>query len=210
MSNELAIDRKSTALVLLDFQRFVLHNFLGEAGRKDVVEAAATLLAAARSAKLEVIHVIVAFRPGFPEISPRNSVFSWLRDSGLVTPGCDGVGIDRSLVPTEVEPVVTKHRVGAFSGTDFERILRAKGIETLILAGVSTSGTILSTVRQAFDLDYRMILARDACADGDGDIHDMLFDRVLPHHAHVSSVAAISAALEEHCTETPSRNRSRI
>ena len=50
--------------------------------------------------------------------------------------------------------MVTKHRVGAFTGTDLDMILKAHRMETLILAGIATSGVVLSTVRHAADADY--------------------------------------------------------
>ena len=60
-----------------------------------------------------------------------------------------------------------KQRVGAFSTTDLHEQLQARGIDTLVLAGISTSGCVHSTVLDAFDRDYRVIVLSDACADPD-------------------------------------------
>ena len=76
-----------------------------------------------------------------------------------------------------------KHRVTPFVGTDLETLLRANGIDTLGLAGVHTSGVVLSTVRHAGDLDYRSIVARDCCADPDAAVHAMLLDIVIAKQA---------------------------
>jgi nicotinamidase-related amidase len=51
------------------------------------------------------------------------------------------------------EPIVVKHRISPFIGTGLETLLRANGIDTLVLAGVHTSGVVLSTVRPGGDLD---------------------------------------------------------
>lgn len=195
MSETVSVDPRKTAILLMDFQNFVLDNFLPPDVAAKVVERAGTLLAAARAAEMTVIHVTVGFRPGYPEISAHNKLFSFLKGSGLVTPGSENVAIRAELAPLNNEPVVVKHRIGAFMGTDLDRILRAQDIETLILAGVTTGGVVLSTLRQAFDLDYGMIVASDACVDNDVDIHGPLMEKVLPQHATVLSTEQIVAAL---------------
>lgn len=196
MSEPLSLDTSKTALLLMDYQRFVLDNFLPEQAARDAVSHAARLLAAARSAGLPVIHVTVGFRPGYPEISPRNRLFSRLRDTGLAAPGSEPAKIHEALQPRETEPVVVKHRVGAFTATDLERLLRAQGIETLVMAGVTTSGVVLSTLRQAFDLDYELFVVEDACADAETDVHGVLLEKVIPPHAIVISTEQVERSLQ--------------
>lgn len=196
MSEPLSLDTSKTALLLMDYQRFVLDNFLPEQAARDAVSHAARLLAAARSAGLPVIHVTVGFRPGYPEISPRNRLFSGLRDTGLAAPGSEPTKIHETLQPRKTEPVVVKHRVGAFTATDLERLLRAQGIETLVMAGVTTSGVVLSTLRQAFDLDYELFVVEDACADAETDVHGVLLEKVIPPHAIVISTEQVERSLQ--------------
>ena len=69
--------------------------------------------------------------------------------------------------------MVTKRRVGAFSTTDLETILRAKNINKLVLFGISTSGVVLSTVRWAADMDYSLAVVSDACADRDPEVEPL-------------------------------------
>jgi nicotinamidase-related amidase len=85
--------------------------------------------------------------------------------------------------------VVRKTRVGAFSTTDLEQQLNDRGITTLILAGVSTSGVVLSTVREAADRDYYIYVLADAIADRDPHVHTVLTEKVLPMQAHLITVA---------------------
>ncbi len=99
------------------------------------------------------------------------------------------------MAPKPGEPIVTKRRVSAFAGTDLEAILRAGGVETLILAGIATSGVILSTVRHAADADYRMIVVDDCCADREVDVHRTLLDKVLSRQATVTRSDDVLAAL---------------
>jgi nicotinamidase-related amidase len=65
------------------------------------------------------------------------------------------------------------------------------GITTLILAGISTGGVVLSTVREAMDLDYQIVVIHDACADRDQDVHDFLTEKLFPAHTFVTSVDAL-------------------
>jgi nicotinamidase-related amidase len=90
---------------------------------------------------------------------------------------------------------VVKHRVSPFVGTDLEMLLCANGIDTLVLAGVHTSGVVLSTVRQAFDLEYGLVVVRDYCADPDAEVHAMLLDIVIAKQAVVVTMAELSGAL---------------
>jgi nicotinamidase-related amidase len=193
MSGPLSINPRSTALLLIDFQGFVLNNFLPAPTANQVVSNAAALLEAARAAQMLTIHVTVGFRENYPEVSPHNKLFSQLKESGLVSPGNAGVKIHPNLTPIASEPVVVKHRIGAFMHTDLHQILCAQHIETVVLAGVTTAGAVLSTLRQALDLDYDLIAASDACADPDADLHDYLMEKVVSQHATVASVAEIKA-----------------
>ncbi|RDV00677.1 cysteine hydrolase family protein [Trinickia dinghuensis] len=195
MSLPLSIDPHTSALLLMDFQSFVLDNFLPPTAASEVVSNASKLLGAARKVDMLTIHVTVGFRPGYPEISPRNKLFSGLKKNGMAALGSESTKIDSRLSPLNSEPVVVKHRIGAFSCTDLERLLRARGIDTLILAGVTTAGVVLSTVRQAFDLDYALVVASDGCMDPDEQAHAFVIERVLPQHANVLSADGIVSAV---------------
>jgi nicotinamidase-related amidase len=87
--------------------------------------------------------------------------------------------------PIEGEVVVGKHRVNALYGTALDLILRANDRDTLIILGYATSGVVLSTVRFAADLDYRLVVVEDCCADQDPDVHDFLTQRIFPRQAEV-------------------------
>lgn len=93
--------------------------------------------------------------------------------------------------------VVRKTRVGAFSTTDLDEQLTNLGITVLILAGVQTSGVVLSTVREAADKDYRLIVLSDCTSDRDRDAHDLLMDRIFPGQAEITTVAALNCGLAE-------------
>ena len=179
-------DRGRTALLVMDYQNGIVG--MVPAGGAALLKSAATALGAARSAGLKIIYVVIGFRPGYPEVSPANRSFSALRTSGRFAPGSPGTEIHPDVAPREGDLIVTKHRVSAFSGSDLEMLLRACGIDTLVLAGISTSGVVLSTLRQAADLDYKLAVLRDACADPDPTVHACLMEKVFPRQSEILDV----------------------
>lgn len=98
-----------------------------------------------------------------------------------------GTQIHDAVAPEPGDIVVRKQRIGAFSTTDLDEQLQARGIDTLVLAGVSTSGVVQSTVMDAFDRDYRVIVVRDAVADRDAHVHEFLLDHIFPKRGTVVS-----------------------
>jgi nicotinamidase-related amidase len=179
----------STAVLVMDYQAEVLV-MLGDKA-KPVFERARTVVAAARAAKLPIIYVVVGFRAGYPEVSPKNASFSMIATGGkflVTTP--PGANIVDDVKPEPGDPIVVKHRVSAFHGTDLDMILRAKGIDTLVLLGISTSGVVLSTVRHAADADYGVVVVKDCCLDGDDEVHRVLTEKVFARHKVITASEA--------------------
>ena len=189
----IALDTKRTALLVMDLQADIVGRIGDKAG--PLLERTAGLIAAARSHAVPVIYVVVGFRAGYPEASPRNASFGTIAQSGrfLATP--PGSDIAPAVAPSAGDIVVVKHRVSAFAGTDLEMILRAKDIDTLVLAGIATSGVILSTVRHGADADYRLVVVEDCCADADDEVHRVLTHKVLARQATVAAASDVVAAL---------------
>jgi nicotinamidase-related amidase len=192
VSDLLPIEPKTSALLVMDFQISIVDAI---ADKDALLARTAKLLEAARSAGVRVVHVVVGFREGYPEASPRNLAFAAIRATGRLLASDPGSAIDARVAPRPDEVVVTKHRVGAFSGTELEIVLRSNGIDTLILAGIATSGVVLSTLRHAADFDYRLTLAADCCADRDPEVHRVLTEKVFPRQATVASSDTIAAAI---------------
>ncbi len=179
-----SINRSKTAVLIMDYENDILAS-LPEDVRSALLERASTILKAARLAKIQVIYVVVRFRDGYPEVNPQNKLFSSLKQSGRLVEGTAGAEIDSRVKPEPGDIVVTKRRVGAFSTTDLETILRARGVNKLVLFGISTSGVVLSTVRWAADMDYSLAVVSDACADRDAEVNRVLLDKVFPWQATV-------------------------
>jgi len=181
-------------LLLMDFQ----HGVVESLGSPSVIEAADRAAKAARAAGIPVLFVRVAFRPGYPEVADSNAAFSALATQGgdAMTQDHPVTQVHAALTPLDGEPVVIKRRVSAFSGSDLDVLLRAAGAGTLVLAGLSTSGVVLSTLRQAADLDYRLTVLADACADRDEEVHRVLTEKVFPRQALVTTTDEWIATLQ--------------
>jgi len=168
----------NTALLVMDVQPSIL----GRLEKPDAYLAnVQKAVDAAHSHQVPVIYVVVGFRPGMPEISERNKMFSITLASataGMIDP-------KPVLTPIEGDVVVTKRRVSAFTGSDLEVVLRAKGITHLVLCGISTSGVVLSTTREAADKDYKLTVLSDLCFDADPEVHAILTEKVFPRQATV-------------------------
>jgi nicotinamidase-related amidase len=188
-------DFARTAVLSMDLQTAIVSIYAKS--QPDFLPRVAGVLAAARERAMNVIHVQVGFRPGFPEVSERNLLFGAIKANPLwqqVFQGPAGA-IHPDVAPLDDEAVVVKHRVNAFHGTDLEMILRAKEIDTLVLFGIATSGVVLSTLLDASDADYRLIVVKDCCVDNDADVHACLIEKVFPRRATLLSADEFREAL---------------
>jgi nicotinamidase-related amidase len=75
--------------------------------------------------------------------------------------------------------------VSAFAGSDLEVVLRAQGIEHIVLAGIAVSGVVLSTLREAADKDYEITVLSDCCFDSDEEVSRVLMEKVFTKQANV-------------------------
>ena len=190
-----AIDVDRSVVMILDCQNEVLANHVPDV--EGFLGRAASVLDAARKAGMPIIHVVVWFRPGHPEVHPR-SQFRGARESGRQQEGTEAAAIHPMVAPKPGEIIVNKKRVGAFSGSDLDIVLRSLGRDNIIMLGILTGGAVLTTVRQASDLDYTQVILSDCCADfaDDGDVvQKVLMERVFPRQATVMTSEEFKAAL---------------
>ena len=193
MATQLSIDKDHTAVLIMDYQSAIVTAVVSEP--EGLLDRAAAVLRAARQAGVPVVHVVVAFREGHPEISPRNKAFSGMNQAGMFPEGAPGTEVHPRVAPQPGEVIVTKRRVGAFATSDMETVLKAQDIASLILMGLATKGVVLSTVREAADADYEIVVVADCCADPDDEVHRVLIEKVFPSQAEVVSSQEIIQAL---------------
>ncbi|MBV6701298.1 cysteine hydrolase family protein [Kitasatospora aureofaciens] len=173
------------ALLVMDVQRGIVDRFGEGAGYLARLRGA---IEAARAAEMPVIYVVVRFRAGHPEAGARNKMLRGLGDGVWFTDEDPGAEIHPDIAPRPADLVVTRTRVSAFVGSDLDLLLRAREIDGLVLTGIATSGVVLSTLRQASDLDFRLTVLADACLDADAEVHRVLTEKVFPLQADVVTV----------------------
>jgi nicotinamidase-related amidase len=189
-----AIDPLRSALLVMDYQSGILERL---ENTDELVERAERAIALARSRGATVGYVRVAFADADYENVPRTSrMWTRVAQAGRAFHAdAPATAIHERLAPEPGDVVVRKVRVGAFSTTDLDAQLRERGLDTLILAGISTSGVVLSTVRDASDRDYRVLVLRDVSADPQPDVHEFLTTRVFPNQAEVLTIGELEDRL---------------
>jgi nicotinamidase-related amidase len=156
-----------------------------------LVHRAAAAIATVRRRGGHIGYVRVAFDDADLEAIPStNKGFSLLAAGGMdLSNHSPATAIHAGVAPEPGDIIVRKTRVGAFSTTDLDDQLRHIGVTNLILAGVSTSGVVLSTVRDAADRDYRLFVLADATADRVPEVHQLLTESIFPRQADVITSA---------------------
>ena len=172
----LEFDPAATALLLIDMQRdFLEPGGFGEMLGNDVsllrstIDPCRAILAAARAAKLPVIHTREGHRPDLSDAPSaklqRGKLKTGIGDAGpmgrVLVRGEPGHEIIPELAPIDGEPVVDKPGKGAFYETDLDLILQNRGIRTLLVCGVTTEVCVHTTVRQANDRGYECLVLSD-------------------------------------------------
>jgi nicotinamidase-related amidase len=189
------INPSRAALVVMDYQNGIIG--MVENG-DELVAITRNLIRTFREHGGTVAYVRVAFADedfvGVPETSGMLAMVPEERRA-MFRADAPTTQIHESLTPQEGDIVVRKKRVGAFSTTDLHEQLQARGIDTLVLAGISTGGCVHSTVLDAFDRDYRIIVVKDACADRELEVHNFLFDHVFNKRGTVVEVRELHGLL---------------
>ncbi|MGA8038191.1 MAG: isochorismatase family protein [Candidatus Acidiferrales bacterium] len=174
----------NVALVIIDLQKGIvgLPTVHAVAG---VLQNAAALARTFRQHNLPVVLVNVAGRaPGRTDAGPFKFTFP---------PDWTDLAPELNQQPTD--HLVTKHRVGAFLGTDLDAYLRSRKVTQIVLTGVSTSSGVEATARSAYDLGYHVVFATDAMTDMSADMHDHSVEKAFPKLGERDLCAAIVARL---------------
>ncbi len=181
------IELGRTALVIIDMQRdFLEPGGFGAALGNDVSRLSAAVppcrevLAAARVAGLFVIHTREGHRSDLSDAprlkvergDPSQRIGAHGPMGRILIRGEPGHDIIEDLYPMAGEPVIDKPGKGAFYQTDLDLMLRNRGIETLLVCGVTTEVCVNTTVREANDRGYRCIVLADCCASYFPEFHD--------------------------------------
>lgn len=163
---------KKKALLMLDFLNEIIHpegvyaqmGYLQQVQENAVVRHAAEALKGARAAQIPVVHVMVGFSENYVECPNGSEVFDLARNDRLLRFNTWSTDIVEELTPLPMENIIRKHRVDPFYQTNLELTLRSLGVDTLVLAGVSTEFVVLATTISAHDRGFHVIVLEDAVA----------------------------------------------
>jgi nicotinamidase-related amidase len=195
-----SFDPKKTALLLLDFQVGILQR-LSPDSLDSVVDNAASAISCARQHGAQIVYVRAALNETDVEAIPDHQLaFAAIKGSkemrAAMHPDAPTTQIHSKLAPKDGDLVHRKIRFGAFMVSPSKTMLddlAAKGIETIIIGGIITSGAVLSAVRQLSDLDFQLVVLEDCCADYDPDLHKVLCEKVFPKQAKVIKTADLNS-----------------
>jgi len=158
--------------------------------RAAIVAAARRLLAGARAHGIPVISVRIAFREDHAEVAGNAEIWRRVIASGAMTEGSWGAEFYDGLGPLPGEFVVTHQRNNAFYGSPLADVVHLFRPERLIVAGISTTYVVESTVRHASDMGYAVAVAADACSSGTREMHEASL-RAMALLATVTTVDAL-------------------
>jgi gluconolactonase len=201
---EIAIDARTTALVIQDLQNdtvseggaFADTGSYDHATAQDVVANVARLAGAARAAGIPVIHIWYIVEEGARGLQLNAPLYRGIKDSGAVVRGSWGAAPAAGLEPQEGDFVVEKTRMNGFYGTRLDPILRALDTETLIITGAWTNMSIEHTARHAADAGYRAVVVSDGTSTMNADWHRAAIEYALTNVAEIVTVSDLVNAIE--------------
>jgi len=186
---ELQLDPKKTALVVIDLQNAIVGmNFVPHTAA-EVVENSKKLAEVFRAHGAPVVYVRVDLNDfmKLPVDQPPN-----LGDKPLPAAASE-IAPSAGFQPGDI--LVTKRHWGAFAGTDLEQQLKSRGIDTVVLTGISTNAGVESTARQGTGLGFAFVLVEDACSSQNAEHHRFAFENIFPRVTRVRSTDEVLAAL---------------
>ena len=146
--------------------------FAAQAAERDVIAQVGKLLDATRRSGATAVYTRVAWPPGYPGLVANAPLFKTVLAARCLVDGSQKARIVPQLTPHDGDITLTHERVSGFASSQLDVILRSRGIDTLLFAGVATNAAVEGTARQAVDLGYRTIIAADACSAADPGAHD--------------------------------------
>jgi len=206
---ETDIELSKTALLVIDMQKDLVKTEGGYFAplfqaiqSNKVIENIARVIKGARETKVPIWHIATVHRKDGADVVPTITDFMLQglvpKEMGEVmvegTPGADFID---ELRPAAEDYVVVKRRSSAFHNTDLDLLLRTRGIDTLILAGVVTNGCVENTSRDARQRDYHVLVLSDCCASIMPEAHDYAMNRVFPGMGRVRTSDEMLAVMKK-------------
>jgi nicotinamidase-related amidase len=190
----LDLNPATTALVLIDLQKGILGRQLAPHSSAKVIENAAALGRRFAEVHALVVRVKVSFSANAADRLTRPV------DSPMPAPPgglpADFAEFVPEIASLSAEVTITKRQWGAFYGTELDLQLRRRGISTIVLGGVATNFGVESTAREAWEHNYAVVIAEDACSTMSPEIHRFAIETIFPRIARVRSTAEIIGSIQ--------------
>jgi len=186
---KLQLNPKKTALVLIDLNNAILGFNTAPYTPVHVIANSKKLAEAFRAAGAPIVYVTVDLND-FVKL-PADQPFNL---GGKPIPAVAmEIAPSAGFQPGDI--LVTKRHWGAFAGTDLEQQLKARGVDTVVLTGISTNAGVESTARQGTGLGFAFVLVEDACAGQEAEQHRFAFEKTFPRLARVRTTDEVIGAL---------------
>ena len=189
---DLSLDVKKTAVVVIDLQHGIVGAKTAAYPGAEVVARAASLCRAVRAAGGTVVLVRVTPSPdgrdALKVLSDVPPLPAWERPANWAD-------LAPELDPQPTDIVITKRNWGAFYGTELDLQLRRRGMDTIILCGISTNVGVETTARDAFERGYNQVFVEDATSARSAEEHVFVMRTVFPRIGRVRTTAEVLAAL---------------
>jgi len=186
---ELRIDAAKAALVLIDLQNAIVSRQAAPHSTAQVLENSRKLAEAFRNKGATVVYVRVDINE-FLKL-PVDEPFRM--GDGPFPESLSEIAPSAGFEAGDI--LITKRHWGAFAGTDLERELKSRGVDTVVLTGISTNAGVESTLRQGTGLGFAFVTAEDACSSHDAEQHQFAITNTFPRLSHVRSTGEVLAAL---------------
>jgi nicotinamidase-related amidase len=191
---ELKIEPSKTALVVIDLQNGIVRMPAGPRSPAEVVARAARMAAAMRVARGTVVFVRVTPSPDRKDaLKPLTDIPA---SAAVATPPPDWSELVPELNAQTSDIVITKRQWGAFYGTELDLQLRRRGVDTIILCGISTNVGVESTARDAFERGYQQVFVEDAMTAREAEDHRHTVSSLFPRIGRIRSTEDVLAALK--------------
>ncbi|KIW24315.1 uncharacterized protein PV07_10042 [Cladophialophora immunda] len=190
-ASPLSISPHETAVLLMDYQNMILAR-IGDVAANSVINIASQMRDWALHKEMTVFHCLVDTSPGSKPPAHSKISAEWkmyeAKFSEMPWLGREAESLAvRKPLDRELTVLRTPGFISALESHGLSNLLKEKGIKSLIIGGISTSGCVLSTARAATDRGYIVTVMEDACFDPVPGLHGMLVTHALPMGAHVAT-----------------------
>lgn len=184
------LNPKNTALVIIDLQEGIVGTPTEPYSAAEVMQRSNRLAKHFREKRAAVVYVRVDMANvlQLPVDAPMRGP-----DSPPPQPSASELAGQAGFQPGDV--LITKRHWGAFAGTELEQVLRERGIDTVVLTGISTNAGVESTARQGTGLGFAFVIVEDACSARSAEEHRWSFEKIFPRLARVRKTDEVIAAL---------------